>query len=175
MELSQTDRRLIAAMQDGLPLVAQPYAAVARVARMTEEETIQRIGELQAAGIITRFGVVVRHRRLGYRANAMVVWDIPDEDVSEVGRRMAEESSVTLCYRRPRRPPEWPYNLFCMIHGRERDVVEAEVEQIAAHHGLGDIPRAVLFSGRCFKQCGAAYGTPPRQKETGWTRQTEAS
>lgn len=175
MELTETDRRLITVMQDGLPLVAQPYAAVARVARITEEEAIQRIEELQAAGIIKRFGVVVRHRRLGYRANAMVVWDVPDADVSEVGRQMAEESSVTLCYRRPRRPPEWPYNLFCMIHGHERDAVEAEVERIVARHGLDGIPRAVLFSRRCFKQCGAAYGRPPRQEEPGWTRQTEAS
>ena len=161
MDLSQSDRRLIAAMKDGLPLVAQPYGAVARVTQMSEEETIRRIAKLQEIGVIKRFGVVVRHRKLGYRANAMVVWDIPDEDVAAIGRHMAEEPAVTLCYRRPRRPPDWPYNLFCMIHGRERGAVEAVIGGIAARHGLADVPRAVLFSRRCFKQCGAAYGTPP--------------
>lgn len=160
MELNQADRRLIAAMQDGLPLIAQPYAAVARVAEMSEDEAIERIARLRTAGIINRFGVVVRHRKLGYCTNAMVVWDVPDADVAALGRRMAAEPPVTLCYRRPRRQPDWPYNLFCMIHGRERGTVEAEVEAIAMRLGLGDIPHTVLFSRRCFKQNGANYGNP---------------
>jgi DNA-binding Lrp family transcriptional regulator len=79
-----------------------------------------RIGRWLEEGAIKRFGVVVRHHELGFRANAMLVHDIPDERVSDIGRALAEEPAVTLCYRRPRRLPDWPYNLFCMIHGRER-------------------------------------------------------
>jgi DNA-binding Lrp family transcriptional regulator len=102
-------------------------------------------------------GVVVKHRALGYRANAMVVWDIPADEVERVGALLADESCVTLCYQRPRRLPAWGYNLFCMIHGRERDSVLRRLEQIVAHHGLEKIPHTVLFSGRSFKQRGARY------------------
>jgi DNA-binding Lrp family transcriptional regulator len=109
-------------------------------------------------------GVIVRHRSLGYDANAMVVWDVPDDCVSDAGRRMSAFEFVTLCYRRPRRP-HWPYNLFCMIHGKERETVLAQTELLAQGCGLGDVPREVLFSRRCFKQRGACYA-PPLDKMT---------
>ncbi len=102
-------------------------------------------------------GVVVKHRALGYHANAMVVWDVPDTETDRIGKLLADESCVTLCYQRPRRLPNWPYNLFCMIHGRERDAVLRRIEQIISYHQLHDIPHQVLFSVRAFKQCGARY------------------
>ncbi len=157
MVLSDKDRALIAAIQGGLPLVAKPYAAIAVQLEQTESEVITRLETLQAAGMIKRMGVVVKHRALGYRANAMVVWDVPDDQVERIGELLAEESCVTLCYQRPRRLPAWRYNLFCMIHGSERDSVLRRLEQIAAHHGLENIPHSVLFSGRSFKQRGAHY------------------
>jgi DNA-binding Lrp family transcriptional regulator len=157
MVLSQQDRELVAVIQDGLPLVARPYAAIAAQLGLTEDEVIARLEALQASGLIKRMGVVVRHRALGYRANAMVVWDIPDEQVERIGALLAGEVCVTLCYQRPRRLPAWHYNLFCMIHGRERDSVLRRLEQIVAFHGLEKIPHTVLFSGRSFKQRGARY------------------
>ncbi|MGB5426490.1 MAG: AsnC family protein [Gammaproteobacteria bacterium] len=157
MVLNQQDRELVAAIQGGLPLVAKPYAAIAAQLGLTEKEVIARLQQLQEAGLIKRMGVVVRHRALGYRANAMVVWDIPDAEVERVGALLADETCVTLCYQRPRRLPEWRYNLFCMIHGRERDSVLRRLEQIVAFHGLEKIPHTVLFSGRSFKQRGARY------------------
>ena len=157
MVLSDKDRALIAAIQGGLPLVAKPYAAIAVQLEETESAVIARLETLQAAGMIKRMGVVVKHRALGYRANAMVVWDIPDDQVERIGELLAEESCVTLCYQRPRRLPAWRYNLFCMIHGRERDSVLRRLEQIAACHGLENFPHSVLFSGRSFKQRGAHY------------------
>ena len=87
----------------------------------------------------------------------MVVWDVPDLRIGDAGRILAVLPFVTLCYRRPRRPPVWPYNLFCMIHGRDRGTVEALVDQASAAAGLEDLPRAVLFSRRAFKQRGARY------------------
>lgn len=158
MELSTSDRALLEALARGLPLVSRPYAALGQPLGLDEEQVIAGIEALLDAGLVKRLGVVVRHRELGYRANAMVVWDVPDVTVADVGRRMAAVPFVTLCYRRPRRPPEWPYNLFCMIHGRERSAVEAQVEGLAAALDLAEVPRAVLFSGRCFKQRGARYG-----------------
>ena len=157
MVLSEQDRALIAAIQGGLPLTAHPYAAIGAQVGMAEADVIARLSTLQSAGLIKRMGVVVKHRALGYRANAMVVWDVPDAGVGRVGELLAGEACVTLCYQRPRRGPEWPYNLFCMIHGRARDSVLRRLEQIIQYHDLGHIPHDVLFSGRSFKQRGARY------------------
>jgi len=157
MDLTPKERELIAAIQDGLPLERYPYAAVARQIGLSEAQVISSIGQLTERGIIRRFGVVLSHRDLGYKANAMVVWDIPDAAVSEIGEKLAALDYVTLCYRRPRRLPDWPYNLFCMIHGRDRATVEALAEQAAAAAGAADCPRSILFSTRQFKQRGARY------------------
>ncbi|GMQ87662.1 MAG: Lrp/AsnC family transcriptional regulator [Gammaproteobacteria bacterium] len=157
MVLTGKDRELIAAIQGGLPLVAKPYAVIGTQLGLSEAAVIERLDTLQAAGLIKRLGVVVRHRALGYRANAMIVWDVPDDDIKRIGRMLAGEECVTLCYQRPRHLPAWRYNLFCMIHGRERDSVMRRLEQIVACHGLEKIPHAVLFSGHCFKQRGAHY------------------
>jgi DNA-binding Lrp family transcriptional regulator len=157
MVLTATDRRLVAAIQGGLPLVSHPYAAIGEQLGMTEADVIARLSRLQDAGLIKRMGVVVKHRALGYRANAMVVWDIPDAEVGHVGELLAGETCVTLCYQRPRRGKAWPYNLFCMIHGQERDSVLRRLEQIIQYHDLGHLSHTVLFSGRDFKQRGARY------------------
>jgi len=155
--MSAADHRLIAAVQDGLPVVPRPYAEVGCQLGLSEDQVIAGLSRLLAEGVIKRLGIVVRHHELGYRANAMVVWDVPDERVGDVGRQLAALPYVTLCYRRPRRLPAWPYNLFCMIHGRDRSAVEAQIEEAVRAIGLGDLPRAVLFSRRRFKQRGARY------------------
>ena len=108
-------------------------------------------------GLIRRFGVVVRHHELGIKANAMCVWDVPDELASTLGRQLARYPGVTLCYRRARSLPHWPYNLFCMIHGRSHDAVTATRNDIAQRLGLDRWTHAVLFSSRRFKQRGARY------------------
>lgn len=160
MVLNETDRKLIATIQDGLPIVSQPYAAIAERLGMTQQGVITRLQALQDSGLIKRMGVVVRHRALGYCANAMVVWDVPEADIERVGKLLADETCVTLCYQRPRRLPDWPYNLFSMIHGRARDSVLRTIERIIDSHGLHDIAHDVLFSTRSFKQCGAHYAAP---------------
>ncbi|MCK2087622.1 Lrp/AsnC family transcriptional regulator [Thauera aromatica] len=155
--LSETERRLIATLQCGLMLEPQPFARLGAAAGLDESETLGHIRRWQAEGLIRRFGVVVRHHELGLEANAMCVWDIPDAEVSALGRRLAGEAAVTLCYRRRRSLPDWPYNLFCMIHGSARDEVLAEREELARRLGLDAYPHAVLFSCRRFKQTGAQY------------------
>jgi DNA-binding Lrp family transcriptional regulator len=148
---------LIERVQDGLPLVSRPYRDVATSLGWSERNVIRELRRMIDAGIIRRLGVVVRHRELGYRANAMVVWDVPVRRIDELGRRLSREPRVTLCYQRRRRPPDWPYNLFCMVHGRDRDEVRACVDDMTARLEMGDIRHAVLFSGRRFKQRGASY------------------
>lgn len=154
---SGEDCRLIAALENGLPLVARPFAAVGTAVGMDEAAVIARLGHLIECGIVTRFGCVVRHRQLGFTANAMAVWDVPDQDAARVGTLLAAVPCVTLCYRRPRRLPDWPYNLFCMVHGRERAAVEAEVGHLTELAELTPRARAVLFSRRCFRQRGARF------------------
>ncbi|MDH3595676.1 MAG: AsnC family transcriptional regulator [Rhodospirillales bacterium] len=168
MGLNATDLRLIAAIQDGLPLDPRPYARVAEATGLSEREVISRLGRLAEVGVIRRFGVVVHHHELGYRANAMVVWDVPDAEIGEAGRRLAGLPFVSLCYRRPRHLPDWPYNLFCMIHGRDRGAVEALVEEASAAAGLSGRPRDLLFSRKRFKQRGARYApSAPKLRKAG--------
>jgi DNA-binding Lrp family transcriptional regulator len=151
------DRRLLAAIQHGLPLVSRPYTEIAARLNMPESEVIARLQRLKDSGVIRRFGVVVRHHELGYAANAMVVWDVPDDQVSALGRCLADFDFITLCYRRPRHLPQWRYNLYCMIHGKSREEVRAHLEWMVNHCGLQSLPHEVLFSCRRFKQRGAVY------------------
>jgi siroheme decarboxylase len=156
------DRHILAAVQDGLPLAPRPFAEPAARLGITETELLTELRWHLACGVIKRCGLLVRHHELGYRANAMVVWNVPDQTVDEVGARLAALPFVTLCYRRPRRPPDWPYNLFCMIHGRDRDTVVEQVAAVRALPGLANIQHALLFSRRRFKQCGATLSRSPK-------------
>jgi DNA-binding Lrp family transcriptional regulator len=156
-QLDARGRALAAALQEGLAIVPRPYAALAARAGLTEDEAIARLQRWLEAGIVKRLGLVVRHPELGYRANAMVVWDVPDDEVAARGRCVAAVPYVTLCYRRARARPHWPYNLYCMIHGRSRTHVLAQVAQLDARCELAAYPREVLFSRRRFKHAAARY------------------
>jgi len=158
MELSEQDKLLVGAVAKGLPISSRPYAEIAKQVGMSEQAVIDRIAEFQEAGTIKRFGVIVRHHEFGYRANAMCVWDIAEDKIDEIGAKFSAYDFVTLCYQRPRRLPDWPYTLFCMIHGKERETVLSQVDILIKDCGLEDVQRDVLFSGRRFKQRGARYG-----------------
>jgi DNA-binding Lrp family transcriptional regulator len=153
--LAAADRRLIAAVEYGLPFISRPYAALAARAGSEERAVIGRLAAWQADGLIRRFGVIVRHHELGYRANAMAVWDVPDALAPDLGRALAASDGVTLAYRRARRPPQWPYNLYCMVHGVDRERVAGQLAALGGELGLDRFPHAVLFSRTRFKQTGA--------------------
>ncbi len=157
LPIGEAERRLVSVLQEGLPLFIRPFALIAERIGAAEQDVVARIRQWVDNGDIKRFGVVVRHHELGYTANAMLVHDIPDHLVSELGRQLAEEPGVTLCYRRPRVEGRWPYNLFCMIHGRERGEVEKLIGEIRIRHQLLDCPHEILFSRTRFKQTGARY------------------
>ncbi len=159
--LDGADAAVLEAVAAGLPRVSRPYAAIGAALGVSEAQVIAALRRLIDTGVIRRFGLIVRHRALGYTANAMVVFDVPDRALARIAPRLAACEWVTLCYRRPRRPPHWPYNLFCMIHGRDRATVRAQIERLVADCALDGIPRAVLFSTRCFKQEGARYRAAP--------------
>lgn len=157
LALSAPERALAAALQEGLPLVTHPYAELGRCAGLSEGAVISTLAHWLEKRIVNRLGVIVRHHELGFSANAMVVWDVPDIAVRAAGLRVAAEDCVTLCYRRLRCLPEWRYNLYCMIHGVSRDTVRAQIGELSARCGLEAYPREILFSRRRFKQCGARY------------------
>lgn len=160
---SASEIQLLRALQQGMPRVPRPYQALARQSGLEEEDVIRLIGSWLETGLIKRFGIIVRHHELGYRANAMVVFDISDDEVAAFARLIVQHAFVTLCYRRPRRPPEWPYNLFCMIHGRDRAEVELQIGYLREAAGIEAYPHAILFSTHCYKQRGARYPIHARQ------------
>ncbi|GHD50255.1 DNA-binding transcriptional regulator, Lrp family [Marinobacter persicus] len=149
--------RLRQQLENGLPLTPRPYQTLAENTGLTEQQVMAAIEQWQQQGLIKRLGLVVKHRTLGYNANAMVVWDVPDEQVSQLGKTMASIPFITLCYQRPRQLPDWPYNLFCMIHGVSRDRVLAQLDTLIKDHQLTDIPHAVLFSTKAYLQRGGRY------------------
>lgn len=152
--LDAIDRRLVRAVQAGLPLTLLPYHAVAESLGVPAEEAMARLRAMLARGAIRRIGAVPNHYALGYRANGMTVWDVDDSRVDALGRSVGALDCVSHCYRRPRRPPAWPYNLFAMVHGRSRAEVEDMAGRIAALLGPAARGRDILYSTRILKKTG---------------------
>jgi DNA-binding Lrp family transcriptional regulator len=145
-QLGELERRLVMALQEGLPLFIRPFQVLASRVGCDEIEILERISRWCEEGIIKRFGVVVRNHERVHQANALLVQDIPDAQVGEFGARLAREPGVTLCYQRPRVPPDWPYNLSCMIHGEARSEVEKKIADLRERLNFNDFPHDVLFS-----------------------------
>ena len=148
------DRAIIVATQQGLPLVARPYHAIAEQLKLDADEVMTRMRRLLELGVIRRIGVVPNHYAIGYRANGMSVWDVPDERIDELGERVGRLEFVSHCYRRPRRLPHWPYNMFAMVHGKTRDEVEEKVAKIAELLGKHVRSHQILYSTRILKKTG---------------------
>ncbi|CUK17535.1 hypothetical protein RUE5091_04133 [Ruegeria denitrificans] len=153
--LQDGDRALLQALSSGLQLVTDPYAALARSLNRPPPEALERIDALHDAGIISRLGVIVRHRALGWSANAMVVWDMPADQVGTAGPALAAHPGVTLCYERNPVEDVWPYRLYSMIHARSRNEALEILSGAIALPELAGARHKVLFSTRCFKQTGA--------------------
>lgn len=151
------ERSLIAVLQRGLPLVSHPYKKIAEEINCSEQEVINHIKLMRENDDIKRFGLVVRHRKLGFKSNAMVVWDVAEDKVDDLGQCFGRFNFVTLSYRRCRRLPDWPYNLFCMIHGKDRIDVLNNLQIMVNKCAVIDTQYEILFSSRCFKQRGAIY------------------
>ncbi|MGR8934240.1 MAG: siroheme decarboxylase subunit beta [Gammaproteobacteria bacterium] len=152
------DQQIIRATQTGLPLTPRPYRQIAELLGLSEQDVIERMAAMQANGIIRRIGAVPNHYRLGYRYNGMTVWDVPDEHVDRLGREVGLLPFVSHCYRRPRHFPEWPYNLFAMVHAKNQDDADELIKQIAAILGNCNHGYEVLYSSRILKKTGLRIG-----------------
>jgi len=152
--LDETDLAIMRATQAGLPLTPQPYQAIAEQLGLTAERVMSRMTTMQEQGIIRRIGAVPNHYKLGYHFNGMTVWNVPDEIIDELGQKVGQLEFVSHCYHRPRHLPEWPYNLFAMVHGKSQAEVDQQIKQIA--NLLGDFNQGcdVLYSTKILKKTG---------------------
>lgn len=157
-ELDQIDRLIVEATQAGLPVTLKPYHAIANQLDLDPEIVMQRILNLKKQGIIRRIGVVPNHYRLGYRANGMTVWDVPDEKINEFGHKIGSLDFVSHCYHRPRHLPAWPYNLFAMVHAHDRKTTDKYINIIADILGDDNRQNTVLYSTRILKKTGMRIG-----------------
>lgn len=152
--LSELEKKVISQIQGDLPHGPRPFAEAAARIGIDEEAFLHTIRDLVTRGIIRRFGATLRHQEAGYPSNAMVAWDMPEKDVAAAGKRFARFREVTHCYQR-RSHPEWPYNLYTMIHGTSRDhcrrIASRLAEAVTARSHL------VLFSEKEFKKTSMRY------------------
>ncbi len=152
--LDEIERKIIYATQAGLPLVARPYDAIAEQLGIPMKEVISRLRIMLQRGVIRRIAAVPNHYALGYKGNGMTVWDVPDDEITELGQQVGELDFVSHCYHRPRILPDWPYNLFAMVHAHNREEAMLLVMKIAALLGENDRGHDVLFSQRILKKTG---------------------
>jgi DNA-binding Lrp family transcriptional regulator len=154
MIIDEVDRRIIAATQTGLPLTPKPYQTIANSLGISDEVVMQKIIVMQEQGIIRRIAAVPNHYRLGYKFNGMTVWNIEDKHIDEMGERIGQLNFVSHCYHRPRHLPEWPYNLFAMIHSKTEEGVKRQEQIIADLLGQYNLGQDVLYSTRILKKTG---------------------
>ncbi len=134
------ERDILAQVQDGLPLSLTPYADIAVACGANEQVVIDLLERLLAQGVIRRFGAVLRHHKAGFRHNIMVAWETPPEmsasDIDAAGAVLAAHPLVSHCYLRPAHPPDWPYSLFSMLHGRDEAECREAVRDLCERSGL---------------------------------------
>ncbi|MDD2421920.1 MAG: AsnC family transcriptional regulator [Heliobacteriaceae bacterium] len=152
--LTELDKRLIRLLQEDLPAGPRPYAVIGDQVGLSEAAVLDRIHDYLAKGYVRRFGAVLRHRKAGFTANAMVVWDVPAERAVAVGNLMAVFPEVSHCYERPRFPG-WPFSHYTMLHGRTREECAAIAARIAAKTGVNHY--RLLFSTAELKKTSMRY------------------
>ncbi len=149
--MDNSDITLLKSIQDGIPIVPEPFKLIAAELGISEDELLDRLAGMIKDGAIRRFGASIGHRVIGITANAMCTWDVPDDRVEEVGALMAGFAEVTHCYERPRYPG-WKYNLFTMIHAYSQEECEKVANEISIATGIRDY--SILFSKKEFKKTG---------------------
>lgn len=152
--LDDIDRQIIQATQAGLPLTPEPYRTIAEQLGLTTDDVMMRLSAMHNSGIIRRVGAVPNHYRLGYRFNGMTVWNVPDEAIDELGQKVGRLEFVSHCYHRPRHLPEWPYNLFAMVHGKSQEEVDKQIRRIYDLLGDNNLGCDVLYSTKILKKTG---------------------
>ncbi|MDP2903973.1 MAG: AsnC family transcriptional regulator [Methylovulum sp.] len=152
--MDETDRQIMHATQAGLPLTLEPYQTLAEQLGLSADEVMRRLTAMQDCGIIRRIGAVPNHYRLGYRFNGMTVWNVPDGQIDGLGLKVGQLVFVSHCYHRPRHLPDWPYNLFAMVHGKTQAEVDSQIRACADVLGDANQGCDVLYSTKILKKTG---------------------
>jgi siroheme decarboxylase len=161
----ELDIAVIRALQGDMPVVPEPYAAASAAVGMSQERFLDHLARMQERGLLRRVAAILYHRRAGFSANGMGVWQVPDEHILDIGRRMAAVRGISHCYQRPTYP-DWPYSVFTMAHGRSKDECDAVLDSIAEQTGISE--RATLYSSTEFKKIRLLYFT---DEFTAWERE----
>jgi DNA-binding Lrp family transcriptional regulator len=156
IELSHEDYDTIRATQGPMPAISEPYAPAAERLGVSQEDVLRRLESLRERGGLRRVAAILFHRRAGFSANGMGVWNVPEADVLEIGKRMAAFRGISHCYQRPTYP-DWPYSVFTMAHGRSKEECDAILDSIAEATGIEE--RATLYSSTEFKKVRMLYFT----------------
>jgi siroheme decarboxylase len=156
IELTEEDIATIRATQGPMPVISEPYAPAAERLGVPQAEVLRRLGSLRERGALRRVAAILYHRRAGFSANGMGVWEVPEADILEVGKRMAAFRGISHCYQRPTYR-DWPYSVFTMAHGRSKEECDAVLDAIAADTGITG--RATLYSSTEFKKVRMLYFT----------------
>lgn len=152
--LTKLEKTIIRELQAGLPLVSRPFAELGAKIGLSEDEMLAKVKELQAKGYMRRIGAALRHHRVGYVANAMIVWRIPEDRIEEIGNMFARLPEVTHCYQR-KMWPEWPYNFYTMVHMSTPEECYALAQKMAEKAGLKEYH--LLFSTKELKKSSMCY------------------
>ncbi|GAA5535040.1 Lrp/AsnC family transcriptional regulator [Deinococcus aluminii] len=157
-QVTDLDRAFVLEFQKDLPVTEEPYADACAALGLTIDELAAHAQKMKAAGALRRVSAVFRHQKAGFTFNAMGVWAVPQEDVAEVGRRMAEFKAVSHCYLRPTYP-EWPYTIFTMVHGRSKEEAFGKIAAIEQEVAQG-IDHAILYSTKEYKKVRLEFYKP---------------
>jgi len=152
--IDEIDRKIISATQAGLPLTLHPYQDVASETGLDVKDVILRMQKMTDSGIIRRTGIVPNHYKLGFKSNGMSVWHVPENKITELGAKVGSLEFVSHCYQRPQFLPEWPYNLFAMVHGTSHEEVDEKVKIISNLLADDDLSHQILFSSKILKKTG---------------------
>jgi siroheme decarboxylase len=152
----ELDIAVIQALQGDMAVLSEPYAEAAAEVGLSQEQLLEHLTGMQERGLLRRVAAILYHRRAGFSANGMGVWQVPDEQIAEIGPRMASVRGISHCYQRPTYP-DWPYSVFTMAHGRSKQECDAVLDSIAAQTGVHE--RATLYSSTEFKKIRLLYFT----------------
>jgi siroheme decarboxylase len=161
IELSDLDIEVIRTLQGDLPVVPEPYQPAADALGLPVERLLDHLAGMRERGALRRVAAILFHRRAGFSANGMGVWNVPQDQIDEIGPHMASYRGISHCYRRPTYE-DWPYSVFTMAHGRSKDECDAILDRIAEDTGIED--RAVLYSSTEFKKIRLLYFTDDHRK-----------
>ncbi|AIC17243.1 siroheme decarboxylase subunit alpha [Nitrososphaera viennensis] len=149
LEITERDKEFVRELQKDLPVVREPFREMAQNLGITTAELFSRAREYEKEGLMRRFAAILRHRDAGFVANGMVVWNVPEDRVDDVGFKLAAFPQVSHCYRRPVYP-DWKYNVFSMVHARSLEAAEKMAVEMSGQIGISDYK--ILFSSREFKK-----------------------